>query len=130
MGALATPIFYALDELDRHMFEAVATIKALEFVTDLGFCHVEIERDSLVIICKLCSTGLDLSTVGVVLENVKGLCSRFLSCKFMHTFREGNMVAHGLAKLGLDLQEYFVWVEDYPPYVHTMLCDDVIQLVT
>ncbi|XVF55833.1 hypothetical protein PTKIN_Ptkin06aG0068300 [Pterospermum kingtungense] len=81
--------------------EALAARKALEVARDMGFTCIDLEGDSTTIIKKLSATGQESSIVRLIIANVKRLASCFASCNFMHTRREGNNVAHVLAKFGV-----------------------------
>ena len=51
----------------------------------------------------------------------------FSFCSFTQIKREGNMVAHGLAKLACQGQE-MIWVEDYPPAIGSLVDSDCIHM--
>ncbi|XWS36260.1 hypothetical protein CRYUN_Cryun20dG0070200 [Craigia yunnanensis] len=84
---------------------------------DMGFYNVEIEGDALGIIKKLQGKENDLSPIGTLMEEAKARARRFHFCKFLHTGRMGNMVAHRLAKYGLELKEERFWVDDCLDFV-------------
>ena len=53
------------------------------------------------------------SGIGVVLARC------FCKLHYSHVKREGNMVAHVLARFALNVSNYSVWLEDAPPQFHS-----------
>ena len=43
----------------------------------------------------------------------------FSKLHYSHVKREGNMVAHVLARFPLNVSDYSVWMEDVPPQFHS-----------
>ncbi|XVF79160.1 hypothetical protein PTKIN_Ptkin14bG0197600 [Pterospermum kingtungense] len=72
----------------------------------------------------------DLSAVGMVVEEGRELSSQFVSCGVGHTRREGNGTAQRLAKHGLGLLQEIIWVEEYPPFIHDVVVNDVNPILS
>ena len=64
-----------------------------------------------------------LALYGLLIEDTRVLEGNFLELSYSHTKREGNEVAHCLARLALTLSDVTVWMEDVPllvlPFVQT-----------
>ena len=58
-----------------------------------------------------------LALYGLLIEDTRVLEGNFLELSHSHTKREGNKVAHCLARLALTLSDVAVWMEDIPPSV-------------
>lgn len=57
-----------------------------------------------------------LSYSGVLLKDVRH-CSRFFNqLRYSHVKREGNKIAHSLAKYAKHISDFVVWMESIPPY--------------
>ena len=56
------------------------------------------------------------------LQDVKSLQNSFNFLSFTHVFRQGNNVAHAMARRAIKQPNLSVWMEDVPP--------DIRQLVT
>lgn len=65
MGSLAAPIHHASEP---ELVEVRAMVKALEFARDMG---IQVEGDSLGMINRVWNGRADLSTVGVVIDEIK-----------------------------------------------------------
>ncbi|XVF77349.1 hypothetical protein PTKIN_Ptkin14bG0035700 [Pterospermum kingtungense] len=121
MGALAQSVDGVEDPF---MIEAMAAVKCLQFAKDMRFNRIVIEGDSVGIISWLNSTQLDFSAIGMVLAEGIDLIGHFSFCSIIHTRREGNVAARGLAKYGLSLDQEVVWMEEDPPFIYDVLCND------
>ncbi|XP_065618590.1 uncharacterized protein LOC136062868 [Quercus suber] len=88
------------------MVEVLAARGALYFAKDLGFNKVIMEGDSEIIIKALNSGGLSSSSFGQIVKDVKVMSSSLMSVLFSHTRRQGNRVAHGLARLACNFVDF------------------------
>ena len=71
--------------------------------------------DSLVVIKALSDESVSLAPFGLLVEDVKVLSQCFSQLLYSHTKREGNSVAHSLARYAIDIPNFSVWMEDGPP---------------
>lgn len=102
-----------------------ALLHAIEFRTKLGLQWVHLEGDALTLIKatqqeERCCTWYD-----DIIEDIKQtLCYRpTWAISFIH--RDGNGVAHLLAKLGFNFSSEHVWMEDYPSLISQLLIFDL-----
>ena len=56
-----------------------------------------------------------LSTVGLVMDDIRDDANLFYQLCYFHVRREGNKVAHSLARHALEITDFVVWMEDVPP---------------
>ena len=65
-----------------------------------------------------------LSTVGLVLDEIRSMVSLFNELDYSHVKREGNIVAHKLASHSICVSDVVVWMEDVLPLLfHVSLAD-------
>ena len=64
------------------------------------------------------------SSFGHILNDINLLSKSFQQVSFCHTRRQGNRVAHGLARMACNFSEYQVWMEDVPPDLYVVYCSD------
>ena len=109
----------------------VAEAKAIAFAAKIGkrygFHHIILESDCQVIINRLSKHALHLSDLDLVLHEITFICSQFLSVSWSHVKREGNYVAHHLAKLipfGIEQ----VWENHYPRDVAPFVLSDSLVI--
>ncbi len=115
---------YAVDDA-----EAVAAREAIQFAVEVGISEAEVEGDSLTICTALMRQDSGYTTFGAVLEEACLLASMFHRCSFSHVKREGNRVAHMLARQALDLQDDFiVWLEDVPDFLEPVIHSKLLHL--
>ena len=94
--------------------EAMAASKALEFARELGIAKAVLEGDSQVVIMALNSKTSVLAPYGSLIQDSLTLSNSFSKLSYSHTKREGNTVAHNLAKLVVNLTNCVIWMEDVP----------------
>ena len=92
----------------------MAASKALEFARELGIAKAVLEGDSQVVIMTLNSKTYVLAPYGSLIQDSLTLSNSFSKLSYSHTKREGNTVAHNLAKLVVNLTNYVIWMEDVP----------------
>ena len=80
------------------MVEVLAAHRALVFAKELGFDKVIVGRDSANTITSINGGHMDHSALGHVLLDIKRLFSSFSHISVKHINREGNCVAHKLAR--------------------------------
>ena len=67
-----------------------------------------------------------LTPFGLLIDDVKSLANSFDELSYSYTKREGNQVAHGLAKYAKSITDFVVWMEDVPPQLLSILQTDLI----
>jgi ribonuclease HI len=105
------------------MAEALAVRGALQVAAEKGFQYILLATDCLSMVQRILSPGRDRSAVGIVVEDIKILASRFISCTVKHYGRKLNVAAHKLARSC----EHLVFHEFYviPECIREVLCIDV-----
>lgn len=95
----------------------MAATRAIEFAAKVGVDRIVIKGDSSVVTEALRFNNARLASYGLLVEDAKLLEKSFLELSYSHTKRKGNKVAHGLARLALNLSDTIVWMEDIPPSI-------------
>ena len=99
--------------------ETLAAAKALEFASDLSLGKVILEGDSETIINSLNDNSPSLAPFGLPIQEVKNYANLFQCISFLHVCREGNNVAHNLARHARHVNGFSVWMEDVPSHTFT-----------
>ena len=124
MGSLAEKIKKP-DSVE--VLEALAARRAILFATELGLQRVIIEGDSEIVfqavseVCSVCSC------IGHIIKDCKSISGLFQTHSFSHTRRQGNAVAHALAKRARKSFPFLVWMESVPPDIAYLVHIDVIS---
>ena len=108
--------------------EAIAAATALTFAKDLSFQRIILEGDSLEVIQALLEKIETLTPTGLLLEDVRSLSQNFDLLLYSHTKRDGNVVAHSLAKYALHIPDFLAWMEDVPPHIQSIVQADLALL--
>ena len=103
----------------------MAAATALSFAAQLGFHSGILESDSLLLVSALVENHTYLSTDGLLLDDIRFYASFFNQLLYSHVKREGNKVAHRLAKHALCISDFLVWMEDVPPPIRSVVQDDM-----
>ncbi|KAK3189239.1 hypothetical protein Dsin_028800 [Dipteronia sinensis] len=104
--------------------EALAILEGLQLAISLGFLPAILESDALVGVQAICKKEAPCSEVGIVVNDILLFLSQvFISVNFVP--RLANKVSHGLAKLALSYEGEFVWFEDCPLCVESLVLGDI-----
>ena len=104
--------------------EGLAAASALQLASDLGFQEVILDGDCQVLVLALKHDSDFLSAYGIILDVVRLKARCFNKLHYFHVNREGNMVAHGLARFVLNVLYCNVWMKDVPPQFHSLVLAD------
>ena len=110
------------------MTEALAARKALSFAHELGFQNVILEGDALHLIQASKSQEQNLCPLGLLVEDVKIYSNHFQRVLYSHIKRNGNSVAHNLARYAISIPDFQVWMKDVPSHIVSVLLSDVTHL--
>ena len=94
--------------------EAWAAHRAVTFAQEISFFRIQVEGDCLGVICALQSQGQCKTLYGHVVDDTRRLGYTLHSCQFFHVHREGNKLAHELARRAVLSTDTNVQVEDLP----------------
>ncbi|KAL5754547.1 hypothetical protein ACOSP7_022767 [Xanthoceras sorbifolium] len=105
--------------------EAKAILLGLSVAIEGGFSSLIIESECAKVIKLLSESKSPISAVGMVINDIQDTL-RFSSASahFMHVSRNGNVVAHSLAKLVISTNSFLFWVEDVPPSIGSLVESD------
>ena len=107
--------------------EAMAARRALLFAKELSLFDVEIEGDCSRVLAALIMARSCSTLFGHVIDECKSLGASLRSCKFNHVRREGNRLAHALARRAIISVDTDVWVESLPSDLDNVFQSDLIQ---
>ncbi|XVF13195.1 hypothetical protein REPUB_Repub08aG0187200 [Reevesia pubescens] len=94
---------------------------AMNFSLEVGIRNIEAEGDSMVTIGAVNSSSTNNSITGWIVESIKVLAQSFHLFKLNHVRRNGNVVAHSLAKHAKEVDDYEAWMEDTPSFLHELV---------
>uniref|UniRef100_A0A2N9GI95 Reverse transcriptase domain-containing protein n=1 Tax=Fagus sylvatica TaxID=28930 RepID=A0A2N9GI95_FAGSY len=104
--------------------EASAARCAIQFAKDLGFPEIELEGDSKIVVDALLFSGPCTTFYGHIIEDIKLIARGLSSVHFQHVKRDGNNLAHLLAKRARLNESLEVWLESVPPELVSKLVLD------
>ena len=78
--------------------EAKAFVASLQFAKDIGVQDFILEGDSLILYWALSGLAPSPSSVDSLILGMQDFCEEFHKVSFSHVHRQGNMLAHLLAK--------------------------------
>lgn len=107
--------------------EAKALLLALKLACHYGLQRVVVESDCLSLVSRLNKAALYFTELDNLLEDILLACSRLVSVQWLHVKREGNIVAHNLAKL-LPFGVEQVWFGCSPQEISPYVLSDRLSL--
>ena len=106
----------------------LAASTAVQFASELGFSNIALEGDSHVLMQAIIYDRPFLSLDGSLIDDLRFNARCFNQLHYSHIRREGNMVAHRLARYTLNVLEFVVWMEDVPPQIVSAVLADITGL--
>lgn len=105
--------------------EVMAMRNALIIAMESGCSKVCLETDNLTLYHKVKKGAADSTDFGMIIKDIiqLGYSCQYISYAFFK--RNGNQVAHILAKISRAYDNPRVWLEEYPPEVHDAVMTDV-----
>ncbi|XP_024178535.1 uncharacterized protein LOC112184504 [Rosa chinensis] len=97
--------------------ELLAIKSGLEIIQALGLSNIALMSDCLEAVKAVTEEDQDLSSLGTIVEDIKGLLGELQSIGVHHTYRTANHVAHRLACLGFDSNIHMEWFFQAPESV-------------
>ena len=97
--------------------ETLTASKVLQCAADLSLNDVILEVDLEIVINALNEDPHSLASFGLPIQGVKCFANLFHCIRFSHVRREGNNVAHNLARQARHVTGFQVWMKDVP--LHT-----------
>ena len=108
--------------------EVLACPRAVEFSREVGFSRVIIEGDCLNVMRALFVSTENSSLLGHIYEDIKFNLRGLQVLSINWVKRDGNMVAHTLAKHARNLINDVFWIEDNPPPTEDALYYDSLHI--
>ena len=114
LGAMCELMKFGLDVTDA---EALAALRAIEFVVDIYPFNLVFEGDCVQVIKALTTSEFDFSRVGHVYSIARSKLSLARGSSVIHVPRDGNSIAHYLAQFARNIVGSQVWLESVPPFL-------------
>ncbi|GKV36865.1 hypothetical protein SLEP1_g44951 [Rubroshorea leprosula] len=105
--------------------EACSLRQALKWAKDLMLDKVVVETDCASIVTAInCDTYCFNSSLRHILMDCKNLMASFTICRLQHVGRNGNSVAHELARRALQAEDDLIWFGETPKFI-AHLCNGI-----
>lgn len=131
MGSMLAYLSYAMTACSNPLIvETFALWRGLDLGAKLGFLgfEVQMERDAQTFIHTLNEVEKCWSWFGNLVEDIKLRIKQLPGWAIRFIHKEGNQVAHYLAKYGLLLRKECIWIDEYSGVIaHYVLQDISIQ---
>ena len=108
--------------------EMLAARRAVLFARECGIQQSSFKGDSEFVINSLRHGELLHSSIGYLLKDTMSYASSLQSFSFSHVSRQGNYVAHALAKREKLSFSIVVWMESVPPYINSFVMLDILSI--
>ena len=105
------------------MTEALTLLHGALFASEMEVSHAIFESDALSLIQSI-NSGVVGGEIGHILQNIKSIAFSFSWCSFQHLKREGNRVAHELAKNARVTSVSKIWKGVNPIVVEHLLIEE------
>ncbi|XP_075633438.1 uncharacterized protein LOC142605897 [Castanea sativa] len=113
---------------DAMEIEAIAAHRALVFGQEVGISEAVLEGDCQAVMQALKNEGRNLASVRPLILDALSQSGTYTKLLYSHTKREGNKLAHSLARHAINVDDYVVWIEDVPPPLISLYQGDLAKL--
>ena len=107
------------------LVEILATRRAVQFIAELGMAQSIFEGDSESVYKALKSGDVGHSSIGQYVKDIMSISGLIRTFSFSHIRRQGNCVAHALAKRARFSFPLLAWMEHVPPDVIPVVVSDL-----
>ena len=90
-------------------------VLALEFGAKIGVKEVVMKGDLEIVVNALKADGFAVGSIASILQDATLFSNFFTKLLYSHGRREGNKLAHSLARHSLNVTNYTVWMENVSP---------------
>ncbi|KAF5481094.1 hypothetical protein F2P56_001779 [Juglans regia] len=88
------------------------------FGVELGMRRIILEGDSKKVVTEFNLKKHNGSYFGMIISDVQATMTKLEACRVSHVHREGNYIAHNIAKAALYVSDYVVNMEETPLFYH------------
>ncbi|KAF5470679.1 hypothetical protein F2P56_011176 [Juglans regia] len=104
--------------------ELIAVLRGLQLCQPLGIPNLVVETDCLSLVQELQGTQESFSPNGNLIKDAKELMRHFPELQVQHVYRDGNRVAHNLARFAWIIDDIIMWWDSVPGFVDHALWFD------
>ena len=104
--------------------KALAIQEGMLLAAEMEVSHAIFESNALSTIQTI-NDGIHGGELGHIIRNIREVSSSFTWCSFQHLKREGNRVAHELARVAGNLGASQVWKRAIPSLVKHLITEDL-----
>ncbi|XP_042969074.1 uncharacterized protein LOC122301757 [Carya illinoinensis] len=106
---------------DPLLAESYGALAAAQLALDLGLQRIVLEGDSLQVTKTLQEEKEAWSCASMIMSETRTCLKHFAKWDVSHVRRNGNKIAHLLAKIALTISELIVTMEDSPSWIYPLL---------
>ena len=103
---------------DAAEMEAIAIRTALGKAIEKNMASLLILSDCKAVVDRINTGCQGLTSMDMLIEDIRQLSRSFWKCTFFHIRREMNMCSHGLAKLAINLIQETRWKQSFPIWLN------------
>lgn len=107
------------------LVEILAARRAVQFILKLGITQTIFEGDSEIVYKALKAGDEGHASIGQFVKDIMSIAGSLRTFSFSHIRRQGNCVAHALAKRASFSFPLLVWMEHVPPDVYPFAISDL-----
>ena len=107
------------------VLEALIARIIIQFIVELGILQLDFARDSKVVYKAIIVGDPPLSAIGHIVKDIVSIASFLRTHSFFHTRRQGNSIAHALAKRARFFFLLFVCMKSIPQNILCFVVCDI-----
>ena len=100
----------------------------MEFGQEIGIGGAVLEGDSKLIIKSLKAGGNTIASAEPLIQDAILFSISYSKLQYSHCRREGNRLAHNLARCSINVSNYVVWMKEVPNHLLSIVQQDLANL--
>ena len=125
LASLAQSISQALQPTE---IKAIAPAWALEFGHEIGLTEAILEGDSEMIVNSLKTGRATMALVEPLIQDATHFSGLYTKLLYSHCRRDGNKLAHSLARFSIHVTNYSTWMKEVPHNLLSVAEQDLANL--
>ncbi|KAK3229615.1 hypothetical protein Dsin_001496 [Dipteronia sinensis] len=115
--------------LSPQVAEASAILRGMHVAVEADLLPAVLKSDAKWVVEAINDNRPSYADIGIIIKDIVDVMSEYaISVSFIS--RKANMVAHALAKLAFVDDSSFIWKEEFPPCLNSVILEEIVDVMS